>query len=75
MAAYKPVHLVKVHVWGKFVGALALDPNLGYYAFEYAPAFVRSGVELAPLAMPLSMASSPFAFVDPPKRPTSGCRP
>lgn len=59
---YKPVHAVEVLIWGKTVGAVALDPKLGYYAFEYAPAFVRSGIELAPIAMPLSAAREPFVF-------------
>lgn len=39
---YKPVHVIEVRVWGQTVGAVALDPRLGYYAFEYAPAFSRS---------------------------------
>ncbi len=45
------------------MGAVALDPSLGFYAFEYQPAFLRSGIELAPLTMPLSSAASgPFVF-------------
>ena len=43
---------------------MALDPSLGYYAFEYQPAFVQSGIELAPLEMPLSAAREPFVFPD-----------
>ncbi len=50
---YTPVPIVEVRIWRKAVGAVALDPRLGYYAFEYQPAFVRSGIELAPLTMPL----------------------
>ena len=42
-------------------------PQLGYYAFEYQPAFVRSGIELAPLTMPLAAASEPFVFADLPE--------
>jgi serine/threonine-protein kinase HipA len=59
---YKPVEAIEVRVWGQRVGAVALDPKLGYYAFEYAPTFLRSGVELAPLTMPLSAAAEPFVF-------------
>lgn len=59
---YAPVHVVEVRIWGRVVGAVALDPRLGYYAFEYAPAFIRSGIELAPLTMPLSAGHEPFAF-------------
>ena len=64
---YMPVPIVEVRIWGKAVGAVALDPALGYYAFEYQPAFVRSGVELAPLTMPLDAASEPVAFTDLPE--------
>lgn len=59
---YTPVSIVEVRIWGKAVGAVALDPRLEYYAFEYQPAFARSGIELAPLMMPLAAASEPFAF-------------
>ncbi len=59
---YKPVDAIEVRIWGQQVGAVALDPKLGSYAFEYAPSFVRSGIELAPLIMPLSAAREPFVF-------------
>ncbi len=64
---YKPVHVIETRVWGKTVGAVALDTRQGYYAFEYAPEFVKSGIELAPLTMPLSQASVPFIFSDLPE--------
>jgi serine/threonine-protein kinase HipA len=61
---FKPVDLVEVRAWSQLVGAVARDPRRGYYAFEYAPAFVRSGIELAPLTMPLAQAQQPFIFPD-----------
>jgi serine/threonine-protein kinase HipA len=61
---YAPVPIVEVRIWRKAVGAVALDPQLGYYAFEYQPAFLHAGIELAPLMMPLASASEPFAFTD-----------
>lgn len=64
---YKPVEAIEVRIWGKTVGAVALAPNLGYYAFEYDSRFVKSGIELAPLAMPLSEAREPLVFVDLPE--------
>lgn len=64
---YKPVQAIEVRIWGKTVGAVAMAPNLGYYAFEYDSRFVKSGIELAPLAMPLSEAREPFVFVDLPE--------
>ena len=65
---YKPVDAVEVRIWGRRVGAVALDPALGYYAFEYDPEFARSGIELAPLTMPLAAAREPFAFPALPER-------
>ena len=64
---YTPVSTVEVRIWRKAVGAVALDPRLGYYVFEYQPAFVRSGIELAPLTMPLTAAIEPFVFADLPE--------
>ncbi len=64
---YNPVSAIEVRVWGKTVGAVAMDPALGFYAFEYTPAFIRSGIELAPITMPLSIASEPFMFGDLPE--------
>jgi len=64
---YKPVQAIEVRIWGKSVGAVALAPDLGYYAFEYDSHFVKSGIELAPLAMPLSESREPFVFVDLPE--------
>ena len=64
---HTPVPIIEVRIWGKAVGAVALDPKLGYYAFEYQPAFLRSGIDLAPLTMPIVTASEPFAFADLPE--------
>jgi serine/threonine-protein kinase HipA len=64
---YKPVAIVEVRAWDHLVGAVALDPRLAYYAFEYAPAFVTSKIELSPLAMPLEKARQPFIFPDLPE--------
>lgn len=65
---YKPVDVIEVRVWGKKVGAVALDPNLRFYAFEYEPSFVKTGIELAPLTMPLAQAREPFVFTDLPDK-------
>ena len=64
---YKPVHAIEVRIWGQRVGAVAPDPNLRHYVFEYEPAFVRTGIELAPLTMPLARAREPFVFTDLPE--------
>jgi serine/threonine-protein kinase HipA len=65
--AYKPVNAIEVRLWDQRVGAVALEPSLGVYAFEYEPSFIRSGLELAPLQMPLSRSRNPFIFPDLPE--------
>jgi len=58
----KHVSVIEVWVWGRFAGAVALDPSLAYYAFEYDPAWKRSGVELSPLHMSLKQSRSVYVF-------------
>lgn len=54
--------VIEVRIWGQRVGAVAADPGLGAYAFEYDRQWSAGGVELAPLTMPLRDATHPFAF-------------
>lgn len=58
----QPVDAIEVRVWGMRVGAVALDPRLGHYAFEYETAFAARGIELAPLMMPTTRGRAPFIF-------------
>ncbi|MFO7715092.1 type II toxin-antitoxin system HipA family toxin [Desulfosarcina sp.] len=44
----------EVKLWGRTIGAVALEDGHDVAAFEYDPAFARSGIEVAPLTMPLS---------------------
>lgn len=44
------------------VGALSFDSDQGFGAFEYTPEFIRSGLELAPLTMPLPAANTKQIF-------------
>ena len=56
------VHVVEVRIWDQSVGAVAeLRGKPGYYEFQYAPEFVKAGVELSPLLMPLQ-ANRRFSF-------------
>jgi len=41
-------------MWGKQIGAVALESQSGIATFEYTEAFARSGIEVAPIMMPLS---------------------
>ena len=54
--------VVEVRVWGKRVGAVAADPRLGAYVFEYDPQWLRQGIELAPLMMPIRRRETVFTF-------------
>jgi serine/threonine-protein kinase HipA len=58
----KDVSVIEVWVWSRFVGAVALDPSLDYYAFEYDPTWKRTGVELSPLHMSLKESRSVYVF-------------
>lgn len=46
--------IAEVKLWGKTIGAVGWDKTVGRGNFEYDPAFVGSGIEVAPLTMPLS---------------------
>ncbi len=54
--------VIEVRLWGQRVGAVAPDPRLGCYVFAYDPAWRRTGIELAPLSMPLDDLRPSFAF-------------
>ncbi len=56
------IPVIEVRAWGKLVGALAPDPNIGYYAFAYHPTWRRLGIELAPLTMPVTDSREAFIF-------------
>ncbi len=65
--SYKKVDRIEVFLWGKFVGAVALDPKLGYYVFAYDKQFGKSGIEVSPLRMPLNDTESAYVFPDLPE--------
>ena len=66
-ATFQPVTTLEVSIWDTRVGAVALDPATGHYAFEYAQPFLASGLDLAPIAMPLSRGAGPYVFLDLPE--------
>jgi serine/threonine-protein kinase HipA len=45
--------IAAVYLWGRRIGAVSLDEDQPYAAFQYEPAFIRSGIQIAPLVMPL----------------------
>ena len=46
--------LAEVKLWGRTIGAVSLEEGGRFAAFEYDPAFARSGIEVSPITMPLS---------------------
>ncbi len=48
---YVQADVIEVRAWGRTVGAVTLDPATEFYAFEYAPEWLRTGIELSPLHM------------------------
>jgi len=53
-------NLAEVRCWNHLVGALVYDPNTKISTFEYAPEWINSGVELAPIHLPLSKQKFQF---------------
>ena len=50
-ARIRKVQVANVMLWGHNVGALAWDRDLGF--FEYDPTFIRRGLNVSPLVLPL----------------------
>jgi len=68
----KPVDVIEVRIWGEQVGAVAPDPRLGVCVFAYATAWLRKGIELAPLQMPLSAGGAVQSFQSLPRETYHG---
>jgi serine/threonine-protein kinase HipA len=59
-----------VELWGTRIGAVALSEPNGVASFEYEPSFLASGIQLAPLMMPL--AKRVYSFPELPRRTFRG---
>lgn len=44
----------EVYLWGTKIATVVFDNETGLASFEYADGFLRSGIEVSPIAMPLS---------------------
>jgi len=58
-------NLAEVRLWGKQVGALAYDPVTGTSTFEFSPQWRESGIEIAPLHMPIATTKYSFPGLSP----------
>jgi serine/threonine-protein kinase HipA len=54
------VTVAAVNLWGRQIGAVSIDGPTGVPVFQYTPRFSRSGVQLAPVQMPLR--TEPYEF-------------
>lgn len=52
-AVARRVEVATVRIWGSDVGAVAWNQARGVGEFEYDPAWIRAGRELAPLTLPI----------------------
>ena len=68
---FKHVTRVEVHLWDQLAGVVALDPQYGVYAFRFTPEFRSSGIDPAPLQMPIAEDRT-FLFTDLPQETFKG---
>ncbi len=73
MTVFKHVARINVSLWGVRVGTLVESPTRGVYAFRYDKKFLTSGIEIAPLMMPLR--AEPYVFGDLPRASYNGLPP
>src|SRR6204780_5647163 len=59
-----------VTLWGTRIGAVSIDAGAPYATFQYDPVFARSGIEIAPVQMPLRV--QPYRFPGLPQDAFSG---
>jgi serine/threonine-protein kinase HipA len=62
--------VAEVRLWGRRIGAVSLENGAEVAAFAYTPAFIESGIQVAPLMMPLS--DQVYAFPALPRRSFHG---
>lgn len=66
--------VANVLLWGKHVGAVLWNYDKGYATFEFEAGFLKSGLDVAPLTMPLANAGKGtiFQFAQLPKETFHG---
>ena len=62
--------LAEVRLWGRTIGAVSQPRDVAYATFQYDSKFAESGVQVAPLTMPL--AKYPYAFPELARRSFNG---
>jgi serine/threonine-protein kinase HipA len=62
--------LAEVKLWGRTIGAVSLEEEIHFAAFQYDPEFAQSGIEVSPITMPLN--NRIYIFRDLPERSFRG---
>jgi len=52
--------IAEVRLWGRTIGAVAMDDDRSHATFQYTPEFAASGIEVSPISMPLRPESYDF---------------
>jgi serine/threonine-protein kinase HipA len=62
--------IAEIHLYETLIGAVAWDDSRGLGVFEYDPAFLRSGIEVSPIHLPLRAGR--FSFPELPRETFKG---
>ena len=73
MTVFKHVTRINVSLWGERVGTIVEAPQRGVYAFRFEKKYLKSGIQISPLMMPLR--SEPYAFPNLPRAAYEGLPP
>jgi len=69
-AGVRALTVAAVMLWGTRIAAVSIGDGQRYATFQYDPAFIRSGIEIAPVQMPLR--TRPYSFPGLPQDAFSG---
>lgn len=58
----KEIPVIQIYLWNNLVGAMSWDDEMGYADFQFDEHFRRSGLDIAPLTMPLSRTRGVISF-------------
>lgn len=56
--------VAEVKLWGTTIGAVSLDEERRFAEFEYEDSFVKSGIQISPIMMPLKSGVYKFTELD-----------
>ena len=56
------IPVIQIHLWGNLVGAMSWDNERGFADFQFADKFLGSGLDVAPLMMPLARTRNVVSF-------------